>query len=105
MIRTILIFLIFVLITSCASVKDGLTLKKKNSADEFLVIKKNPLVLPPDFNELPIPDEDEVRQEVLDSTNEVEELLSKNKSKTKKSKPADSSNKVEQNILKKIKIK
>ena len=44
MIRTILIFLIFGLITSCASVKDGLTLKKKNSADEFLVIKKNHLI-------------------------------------------------------------
>jgi hypothetical protein len=27
--------------------------QKKNNTDEFLVEKKSPLVMPPDFNELP----------------------------------------------------
>ena len=46
-------------ITSCAdswdSVKRGLTGQKKNSTDEFLVEKKDPLVLPPNFEDLPEP--------------------------------------------------
>ena len=31
--------------------------QKKRSTDEFLVEKKSPLVMPPDYNELPIPKE------------------------------------------------
>ena len=54
-------FFIFILILnflySCQSVTDGFKLKKKDTADEFLVEKKNPLVLPPDYGELPIPSE------------------------------------------------
>tara|TARA_Y100000389_G_scaffold199669_1_gene238508 strand:+ start:646 stop:942 length:297 start_codon:yes stop_codon:yes gene_type:complete len=44
-------------LTACQSTKDALTLKKKESADEFLVEKKSPLVLPPSYGELPIPDD------------------------------------------------
>ena len=29
--------------------------KKKNGSDEFLVEKKSPLVMPPNYDELPIP--------------------------------------------------
>tara|TARA_B100001063_G_scaffold238160_1_gene260039 strand:- start:184 stop:504 length:321 start_codon:yes stop_codon:yes gene_type:complete len=50
----LLIFMINLLL-SCKSVSEGFKLKKGNNADEFLVEKKNPLVLPPDFNQLPIP--------------------------------------------------
>ena len=32
-------------------------MQKNSSADEFLVKKKDPLILPPDFENLPIPDE------------------------------------------------
>ena len=35
--------------------KEGFQLKKKNNADEFLVEKKNPLVLPPNYDDLPTP--------------------------------------------------
>ena len=48
-----LIILIF--LSSCQNVKDALTGKKYEDSDEFLVIKKNPLVLPPNFNDLPTP--------------------------------------------------
>lgn len=90
--------------SACNSVKDGLTLKKKTGADEFLVKKKNPLVLPPEFNDLPTPDETSTSQEE-ESTNEIEELLSKNKNKIDKSEIVNSSSKIEENVLKKIKAK
>ena len=47
-------------VTSCdslKSVKRGLTGEKSNTADEFLVEKKDPLILPPDYENLPTPDE------------------------------------------------
>ena len=43
-------------LTSCATIKEGFTSQKKNSTDEFLVEKKSPLVMPPEFNKLPLPD-------------------------------------------------
>ena len=40
----------------CQSLKDGLEGNKKSkTAEEFLIEKKNPLVLPPDFSKLPEP--------------------------------------------------
>ena len=59
------------LVTSCAGgwddVKRGITGAKKNSVDEFLVQKKDPLVLPPDFESLPTPDEREAAKEEISS--------------------------------------
>ena len=54
------IFLILVsclALTSCQSVKDGLTGNKGENNDEFLVKKKNPLILPPKYLDLPKPKE------------------------------------------------
>ena len=96
--------LIFFIFTGCQSAKDAFTLKKKSSADEFLVEKKNPLVLPPDFDTLPSPDENMNNQET-DPSNEIEELLSKNKDKTQSTNSGSISDKIEQNILNKIKTK
>ena len=39
----------------CANVKENLSLKKKQGIDEFLIEKKNPLTVPPDFSSLPKP--------------------------------------------------
>ena len=51
--------LLIFLVTSCAdswsNVKRGLTGAKQKSTDEFLVQKKDPLILPPDFDSLPLP--------------------------------------------------
>ncbi len=58
------IFFIIFFVTSCAdtfdSVKRGLTGAKRSSADEFLIKKKDPLILPPDYENLPNPDESKV---------------------------------------------
>jgi|TARA_B110000438_G_scaffold265975_1_gene279706 hypothetical protein len=55
---TYLIIISFFL-TSCSgtfdSVKRGLTGSKGKSTDEFLIKKKDPLILPPDFESLPPP--------------------------------------------------
>ena len=47
--------LIFIFLAGCQGIKDNLSLKKKDNNDEFLVQKKNPLVLPPDYKSLPKP--------------------------------------------------
>ena len=42
-------------LTACQSIKEGLSGNKSDNNDEFLVKKKNPLVLPPKYLELPRP--------------------------------------------------
>ena len=73
-----LTILLFSLISSCGSVSEGFKLKKGNTGDEFLVEKKNPLVLPPEFSELPQPgntnisnenDEDSFESTILNNDN------------------------------------
>ena len=46
MIKKLFLLLIIISLYSCQSVKDALSGKKYESSDEFLVIKKNPLVEP-----------------------------------------------------------
>ena len=75
-IRSIL-FLVIVFFTfqSCQTIKEGFTSQKKKSTDEFLVEKKSPLVMPPEFNELPLPKTSENIEE-----NDIEKLISNNNS-------------------------
>ena len=49
----LLIFLFLLL--GCKDVKKGFSGKKIDKGEEFLVIKKNPLVVPPNFEKMPIP--------------------------------------------------
>ena len=92
------ILLVF-FVTSCAdtfqSVKRGLTGAKRDSADEFLVKKKNPLILPPDFENLPTPDSTNIALEENSIFQETVEIdIEKDESGPKSS--------VESSILKKI---
>ena len=50
-----LILIIVFILQGCANVKEGLSLKKKEGIDEFLIERKNPLTVPPDFSSLPKP--------------------------------------------------
>jgi len=85
---------------SCAdsfnSIKRGLTGAKKTSADEFLIKKKDPLILPPDFENLPIPDEENAAEEMSTFEKNLETLLEEDSS---------TSSSVESSILKKIRSK
>ena len=52
--KTLLIIITILLLNSCS----GFKLKKKSSSgEEFLIEKKDPLILPPDYSELPKPNE------------------------------------------------
>ncbi len=72
---TFFLVIVFFIFQSCQTVKEGFTSQKKKSTDEFLVEKKSPLVMPPDFNELPLPKMSENIQAV-ESVNNIEKLIS-----------------------------
>ena len=65
--KVIILTLSLVFLYSCGL--EGLQGKKRSeNSDEFLVEKKNPLIKPPDINELPVPlDEEEEKEEASDS--------------------------------------
>ena len=72
----ILLIIFVFLFTSCQSIKDGLSGKKNENSDEFLVQKKNPLVLPPKFLELPEPSNESFNKSktIEDETN-IQKIL------------------------------
>ena len=63
-----LALIIAFILKGCANVKEGLSLKKKEGVDEFLIERKNPLTVPPDFSSLPKPrnsnDENKVDKDI-----------------------------------------
>ena len=96
-----LIVIIFFL-NSCQSVKDGLAGKKRNQSDEFLVEKKNPLTLPPEFENLPVPIENS-KEEVDEKDFDIRKLLGNlPKDESEKSGTNGLSESLESSILKKI---
>ena len=103
---TLQIFFIFIFMASCQSAKNVITGKEAQSkGEEFLIEKKNPLVVPPDFDQLPIP-EGNINSTKASAENDgnFEQLLKKeNKSDTITTDNSDST--TEESILKKIKIK
>ena len=84
---------------------DALTLKKKSPVDEFLVEKKSPLVIPPDFGKLPVPKKNQAdisENNINKDTNEIENLLIDKKNNSPIDNQSQSSS-VEDLILEKIK--
>ena len=66
--KVIYILSIIFFVTSCTTmdtVKRGLTGEKEFSSDEFMVKKKNPLILPPDYENLPTPDDEAATKEEI----------------------------------------
>ena len=66
--KAIYITIIFFFVTSCEtmnSVKRGLTGEKKLSTDEFMIEKKDPLIMPPDYENLPTPEDRETAKEEI----------------------------------------
>jgi len=86
-------------LSSCGTAKKAFINQKKNSSDEFLVQKKSPLVMPPEFNELPDP---EIKKVVAEENNTDLQNLIKNKSENLKKKGNDKNQNFETSILEKI---
>ena len=102
MFKIITYILLFIFLYSCGgsfdSIKRGLTGEKENSTDEFLVKKKDPLILPPDFENLPTPDSTNIALEENSIFQETVEIdIEKDESGPKSS--------VESSILEKIQTK
>ena len=98
----IIIIQIFFL-NACNTLKDGFRSQKKDSIDEFLVEKKSPLVMPPDFDELPLPNEDKQTSE-KDEETDIKSLISNNENSTNESQNNSNQNtSFENSILEKIK--
>ncbi len=97
----LILSLVFIFLNGCKSVRENLSLKKKANSDEFLVQKKNPLILPPDFEGLPKP----IAQRKMINQEEKEIDLSKvfdDFEKTKSENSSDINQSLEDSIRKKI---
>mgnify|MGYP001382004299 CR=1 FL=1 len=97
-----IIYILFVIcfVTSCQTlgdVKRGLTGEKVVSTDEFLIMKKDPLVMPPDYENLPTPGERiAAKEEISDFEKSLEISIEDNSS---------TSSSAESSILKQIQSK
>ena len=90
-------------LTSCGTIKEGFSSQKKKSTDEFLVKKKSPLVMPPEFEELPIPGNDN-QEKKNDENEEIKSLIINSENKSLESQNSSNQNtNFEISILEKIK--
>ena len=97
--RILVIITLGLFISGCNSVKKAFDPERKNSSEEFLVEKKSPLSMPPEFDELPIPSNEKVDKESQISNID---LLITEKDSTEKSEVIELDKVFEQLILDKI---
>jgi len=95
----IIILLLFTLV-SCDSVKKGLGMTK-NTPNEFLIEKRDPLVMPPDYKILP-PDSKSAAKETQSKNNSIQSLIDKSITSNEKSKQSTVSD-LEKEVLNQIK--
>ena len=97
--KTIILLLSFVALVSCNTFSDvGKVLRneKTNTTDEFLVKKKQPLVLPPDFEKLPTPDS--IDNKEINENEKIKKILKAPKELNK----ASGKSSLEESVLNKI---
>ena len=100
--KILIFFQLILFLYSCSTIKEGFTNQKKSSSDEFLVEKKSPLVMPPDYNDLPVPDQNKETLEI--NENKIKDLVTKNENENGENNNSEDGNlDIEQSILKKIK--
>ena len=104
--KKIIIFLSTLLfLVSCSGAKDALQGKKRSdNSDEFLVEKKNPLTVPPDIDELPVPlDQDDQEQTENQENVDIKKVLKIDENKdTNVESNNENQNSLEKTILEKI---
>ena len=100
--KILFFFLIILFLYSCSTIKEGFTNQKKSSSDEFLVEKKSPLVMPPDYNDLPVPSQN--NESINANENKIKDLVKKNDIENGEMNNSEDVNlDIEQSVLKKIK--
>jgi hypothetical protein len=99
------IFILFVsmLVGNCSTLKEGFINDKKKGTDEFLVEKKQPLTMPPNFEKLPLPNTTlDVESDKEQKVSSLEKIL-KTSSNEASDNQKDSTSSIESLILKEIK--
>ena len=101
----LLIFLF--LLPGCQDVKKGFSGKNIDEGEEFLVIKKNPLVVPPDFEKMPVPKNEIDKTNSIkvenDQVSEFEKLLKTKDENINVSNSNENTGDLEKKIIDKIK--
>ena len=102
--KILLLFLIIItFLSACGTISDGFRSQKKNSIDEFMVEKKSPLVMPPDFDELPLPNQNNQNSE-KEKEADIKSLISNNENTSNNTQNNSNQNtNFENSILEKIK--
>ena len=107
------------IVSACTTLSEGMIgSKRSKSSDEFFVHKKKPLVLPPGFDDMPMPKptlkkqtQDEDIEDLLgiknqtqndNDINDIEDLLITKKKKNGNNSQSESDKSLEDSILKKI---
>tara|TARA_B100000427_G_scaffold183283_2_gene152357 strand:- start:187 stop:513 length:327 start_codon:yes stop_codon:yes gene_type:complete len=88
---------------SCSGLKKGFSNQKKNNSDEFLVEKKAPLVMPPDYKELPKPKKNQETSLLNENKNKIKSLLTNEDNSESNSEKDQLNKKLEESLLDKIK--
>ncbi len=98
----LLLIVLLSLLASCQTIKDGLEGNKKSkSAEEFLIQKKNPLVLPPDYSILPLPETVSKDEQSSENKFDLEKILKKDSKEIKKD-TVKSNNTFQKSVIEKI---
>ena len=95
-----LLIIIFIIFTACNSFKEAgqvLRNEKTQNTDEFLIKKRNPLVLPPDYENIPEPGS--IKQNIESEEKKIKKILKASEIETSKTKSSN----IEESILNKIK--
>ena len=100
------LIIVSILLSGCSDISKGFKGRKIDQGEEFLINKKNSLVVPPDFDKLPEP----ISNNSIDSItadenldNDIKKLFEENVGIKTENKSDDGSNTTEESILKKIK--
>ena len=100
------LIIVSILLSGCSDISKGFKGKKIDQGEEFLINKKNPLVVPPDFDKLPEPISDNSIDSITadkNLDNDIKKLFEENVGIQTKNESDDGSNSTEESILKKIK--
>ena len=90
--------IIFLFLLSCGNAGKILRNEKINTTDEFLVKKKNPLILPPDIDKIPKPGS--ISEAEMKEEENFKKIISKDSKKNKVKE--NNSNSLEESILKRL---
>ena len=95
-----LLLILFLILISCGSLSEAKKVIKNEkviTTDEFLVKKRNPLVIPPNFEEVPIPGSEQ--KKIINEGEKIKRILNAPKEENNSTSKSSS---VENSILKRI---